>query len=165
MNGQTRATMACPVINGDLEGNVHSVGIWYPASFPAGYKHAPVEDMHCTLMYIGETKDVYEKFTPIDIMYSLEEEDFLLIHQVEVVGRTLFGKEYNIPVLLLRETAPLMEQRKTVEKCLARYNIDWSKDFAYKPHVTVSEEIYKDPPNMVTLMWPEIWWGDSRYLF
>jgi len=137
-----------------------SVGLWYPAQFLSDYVYAPVPEMHSTIIFLGEIPDL-EGITAQDILNAVSGIEFPYF-VVDVIGTETFGPDRNVPVLLLDPTN-LNVFHVMVEEALDKIGVHSASEFGYRPHVTVSEEIFRAPPSKVFLDKPRLWWGEETF--
>lgn len=136
-----------------------SIGVMYPADFN-------VPDAHCTVIYLGEMQDA--EFTKEDLVLAMKRLALKAPGEVKVLGYDLFGKENDILVIRLDDSL-LKENFDKVQRTLAKIGAENKSSFPdYNPHVTVKEHFkgdirgMVDPPEIITLGAPEIWWGDEH---
>lgn len=144
-----------------------SIAIVYPTVFPEATE-LPIDrsiDAHCTLMYLGEIGEV--SFTKDDLQEVLSRFTFEDLGIVDVDGLTLFGKDKDVLVMLLKSSV-LEENHAMISAALHEKGIESASYFTdYKPHVTLNEK-YHGPtvgyelPTTIGLGSPVVWWGDDR---
>lgn len=103
---------------------------------------------HCTILYLGE-QEVDD--LPKQLMASLLHKLTGLIHS-HVTGQDMFGKEKNVPVLLLDH--PLLMSNRILAMSMLKPYMEIPDDFpVYRPHVTIDNpKVY--PPERILLGTP-----------
>lgn len=136
-----------------------SIGVMWPAFFTGTYPMKEVDKMHITCMYLGEIPDVnFTREELIDTISGLGQMYFY----GEITGVERFGPRQDIPVLRV-DHQQLYTVQAEVEKHLAAVGINSASSFPeYKPHVTVNEEIFARPPEVVRVHPLMVWWGNER---
>lgn len=127
--------------------------------YPAHWGYTDVQFPHSTILYLGEIPDVdFGKDILVDTLDSLKLELFMW---AEVIGKERFGAEQDVPVLLI-EHSKLQPTYELVSSALYDKGISSASEFDYRPHVTVGDGAWENPPTNIMLSPPVVWWGDDR---
>lgn len=116
---------------------------------------------HCTIIYFGEVKDL--NFTKDEVIECIRETYHSVYLWARVTGLDWFGLEKNVPVLTV-EHDYLQTYHDSLVACLAARGIKWDETFAYKPHVSITNEAALDNqyPSTLLLTPVELWWGGEH---
>lgn len=138
--------------------------IAYPADYPNDRIKPEVEEMHSTIIFLGDIDNDLEGISKQELVDILAPVDTNMFRYVNTTGFELFGPENDIPVVLLKEQDHLIETRESIERVLKAEGIESPSEFGYRPHVTVDMKTYewRNRPPWV-LLWPaQLWYGDDR---
>lgn len=126
---------------------------------------------HCTLAFLGNTDEVdYPKERVIRLMRHLHEmplwydrhfgtkESFTTY----VSRMDMFGVERDIPAAVLVKGEFVSAIRERTVELLDAYDIPFSTQFEYTPHVSLTTEFGLRPGMPVKLHRPTLWWGNDR---
>lgn len=135
-----------------MDHDTTAVIVW-PVLYPLA------KDAHCTIMYLGETKDI--AVAPSDIIAAVPS---IIPPLVEVTGFEVFGEDEKVWVATLNETYLTPLRDKIVER-LERIGLENKSSFPiYRPHVTLAPYTGDDQEFAVTyfeLGRPVLWWEDK----
>lgn len=142
-----------------------ALGVVMPVVF-RGSMH--IKDVHCTLMYLGESDKVSIRRQPVEAAVERLRGQCSPI-LVPVEGVEVFGHGH-MTVLILGTTA-LTSYRQFLERELRRDGIVSASEYAYRPHVTINKhEVSSEPvlpwpnyfvPKYVWVDRPTLWWNDG----
>lgn len=152
------------VKNMDTSSFKNTACIVYPAQYPDHFTKPSVEELHSTILFLG---DIDEDLGGIEIeplMDVLSPVECNYLQYVDVKGWDLFGPDQNIPVLKLDQTPVMTEIRERVEFVLACVGIFSPSQFGYSPHVTIDNETFRTQrfPEWVLLRQPQLWYRGER---
>jgi len=143
-----------------------SIAIVMPATHYGAH-----ELSHCTVAFLGSTTEVdYTQAQAQRLVDRLGQLDLWLPDQrinTFSCGYESFGVEKDIPVALLNDER-IFDVRERAEQLMLDYGIDWSKNWEYKPHISLrpNERIANLWQNgwemRVSLRRPVLWWGNDR---
>ena len=129
--------------------------VWPVENFP------DIEEAHCTIIYLGKISEV--DFTKEDVQYVLDKLPLVSPGNAPTTSTDLFGKDNDVPVVLLEPTYQIKLDKFLIESALSVLNIHNASEFAdnYRPHVTLTS-IFDEAPEFFVLGSPVLWWGNER---
>lgn len=132
--------------------------------FPARLTNVPYHELpeaHCTIMYLGTTDTV--TFTPEDVIAGLADTPLNTMLWATVTGTEMFGDPAVVPVLRVSHNM-LGVLNGRVTAALAEVGITDPSIYAneYKPHITVPQSVWDNPPQHALLSYAELWWGGEH---
>lgn len=137
-----------------------SIGVMWPVYFLEDYEHGNFDSAHVTCMYLGEMQDI--NFTKEELLVTLTNRYSDMFIWATVADRVMFGENSDVTVLTLANSH-IHAIHDEVESLLNAIGIQSASSFTdYKPHVTVDQETWDNPPNGVLLGPLMVWWGNER---
>lgn len=126
--------------------------------WPAYFEGSTDTEAHVTALFLGNTDTA--EFTKEQALAAIAPvTKYGSWGDFTTKGTSLFGKDNNIPVILLQDGG-LSIAVKELTKRLVAAGIEPSTMFPFNPHVTVPEG--SAIPLKVHLAAPTLWWGNER---
>lgn len=139
----------------------NNVCIAYPVEYPKGFQEPKVDDLHSTVMFLGDADEDLGGIEENDLLRVLSVFDTNLYQWVETDCLTRFGTNYDIPVIILRPTSYMLMLFQAIEEELLTINVKSASEFPYRPHVTITNEALS-MPSRVLLKPAELWYRGSH---
>lgn len=134
--------------------------IVYPALWHMAYIPPDKDDLHSTVLWLGDVSDA--PYGPADIIGALRGLDLVRYLWASVSGVEWFGPDNNIPVLRVEHSA-LQIQYDAITTALAPLGAVSASEFGYSPHVTVDEATTTRYPSKILLGPVELWWKNQVF--
>lgn len=128
--------------------------------WPAYFEGSTDPEAHVTALFLGNMDTA--EFTKGQVLKAIDRIcRFGSWGEFTTKGTALFGREKNIPVILLQDGG-LSIAVKSLTKDLQDVGIEPSTMFPFNPHVTIPEGSVI--PMKVHLAAPTLWWGNERVI-
>jgi hypothetical protein len=127
--------------------------------WPAWFLGSTDPQLHCTTLFLGNTDTTPFRRSTIENVLRWKGSN---PGPCRVIAPGLFGKEGNIPVLLI-DNPELQKEQEWLVRRLQAYDVVSPSTFGFNPHVTIAKEVAKPYfPRFIQLEAPVLWWGDDR---